>query len=354
MGNITNKAATPIDECFFRFISYLVEKEDYKLIKINPTIHDILTYINQEGLDDKSIIKFGSAYVFRVAKETLHQMEANTCVIEPFLRQFCYNSGTLDYSAVKDKLNQRINDRRKNSENIHLFCIAYPQLNWCKPIAAALVSLGQNPIFHTKEATMDILCAMRPSIDTHKLSKDVKDTFANKTKVALASFLTLYVCLYLKRNGYTYLKGECDPSLYPYYHRLGNKIGPNPTFTYPELISKMKNEFFHMDSDRVRAHHEMHQKGYLEEYGIKQTKANHELIMKHVYAYNYSEDLFNIYHPLSDLNGLREECLKATPNILSLFYTEDLFKSSKDRYTLPSLLSQSKCLSEYFDHEEKE
>jgi len=342
MGAITSKDITHVDECFARFLKHLIEKYDYQMVKYKPTEHDIFSFIDQEGVTDKTVIKFGDAYIFHAAKETLEQMKANSCLSEPFFEQICDSPGTLDFSGVKDLLDERVESYSSNT--IQLFCIAYPQLNWCKMIATAIVKLDKNPIYDTPEAHMKVLCAMRPKI---KVPNATRKEILAKSKIGMGAFLTIYVANWLKRKGYTYIKGECARDLWPYYSSLGNQIGPSIHISYFDPKSKHKGSY-HQDVDRVRDVYDPDVNRIIESLGLD-WKRNKLLIKQHVLAYDYIEDQFNIHLPLDDLDKLKSTCMDFTPNIIDIFNTQYIFDTSSDQHSLTTLIGKRRCIDRYFE-----
>ena len=382
MGNLSTAFSKKTDVCLQVVAQHLVEKFNHKIKYFKPTEqnYDVLL---QQPYELKTIWKFGDVYLFCLHQDEVEQMKETNCIIAPFIRQLC---GDL-YTDLSD-------NELLTSDNTNIvFIVGFSQINWCKVIAAAKLTIRVNPYAHNDyisnnlrakpELVLAFLCAAQANtqqasiqlanslygMDETEQCTDIHNKALQRVKLGLGQLLLAFIMKYLMVNfkKFEYMTLQCDPKLYTYYESMGFKMGPSPMYRYKEpFVYYTRNK----KQPRTVNPSEQHILNWFAFYRPSMYYRHQSLRDHHKANKNMMNetDLDVFVNPVSvalnqlnmhieydrdTIQNIIDKVHKYKPNVFHIVNSKDLlskaFNISNDTRTLKSLISESRCLNVYLD-----
>jgi hypothetical protein len=396
MGNLSTTFSKQTDICLQVVAKHLVDKFHHKVKYFEPTEQNYDLMLQQK-YELQTIWKFGDVYLFCLHQDELEHMKETNCIIAPFIRQLC---GDI-YSDLTD-------DDLMQSDNTNIvFIVGFSQINWCKVIAAAKLTIRVNPYAYDKinsnlhplpELVLTFLCSARANTEqaSIQLAKSLygmneseyseactKETTPNKNKcdiihkhalqrvkLGLGQLLIIFIFKYLTVNfkKFEYMTLRCDPELFSYYESLGFQMGPSPMYRYKEPFVYYKHnkkqprtvnpsekhildwsEFYqqsmHYKKESLRNFHKADPKL------MKSTDLN---IFVNPVDIALNQINMHISYDRQTIQDIIDKIQKYKPNVFHIVNSKELlskaFNISDDTKRLESLIAQTRCLNVYLDH----
>jgi hypothetical protein len=372
MGNLNHKSS--FDTCFYAFIKHLVKDHNYKLLKYKATLENYEKILHLNNIN-KTIIRYGDLYMFKLDHEEQNSIPLNNCLLEPFLRQLTFESDKKSTLLTDYVLNEF---RQRHKQKMDIFVIGFSQINWCKAVAFAFVKYFTNPISDKEEPELSVLVSnklysygeelkvsqnlfnwSKEDYDTkcdnvdEKINKDnydkcrqIKTEAESKTRIGLGMFTLLSVLKFLKTFNYEYIRLECDPSLYSYYRKLGFELGPNP-------MVHTKYKVYNVDIEKNPEYIKTLYKRENIQYIVDEFKVSSE------------EQVYQFVSPINDIGStiymhkkfdsrtiknIVELLLKYKPNIYHILNSKIVFDTMANMDTLTNAIKATQCISAYLDN----